>query len=224
MGQKSDVVRLGKDIAPYHFTIERGANGRQAKLISFGRNFAYVHLPKSQILRQHSTEVLGKAAFNLAILRMPEDSAWPFIGIARAPLNLIKHDTVPGALEPVELNSLLGFGLNLTTKGNFEIISKATFLQISMRPAFNCGIYAIYQGPEDPRPYWSDTGLPMMILGMPSLVGPGHCRGIGLVHDIRSTWPELTSILAESKLLPKFRAGAQGDDLVELTRNGAGWQ
>lgn len=222
------------------FTILRGANGRTVNLARYGFNYGVVGLPKSQMLKLQVIEELGPAAFNLAVLRMPNDVKWPFIGIARAPLNYIKHNSVPDTNLTVELNSLLGyvhamrhgkdadfvslhasFGMELTEHGTFRLLSKARFLLIPMRPAYKCGTSAIFQGPEDPRPYWSEDGRPMLIMGVPSLMGNGHCRAIGLIHDLRSTWPELTAVLAGSQGVAPFDVDPQSEDIVELTWNGA---
>jgi hypothetical protein len=76
---------------------------------------------------------------------------------------------------------------------------------------------AFNRGPEDPRLYWTDQNTPLLTLGFPST--SGMCRGIALIQDVRSVWPELTSVLASSALTSPFRAGYDGPEMVELTKD-----
>ena len=98
-------------------------------------------------------------------------------------------------------------------------MSKVSTLLIPTRSAYGCYGSAFNRGPEDPRLQWSAARTPMLTFGFPSM--SGACRGIGLVHDLRSVWPDLASTMAGALGSRPYVAGDFGDEIVELTRDKA---
>lgn len=107
----------------------------------------------------------------------------------------------------------------MTRDGRLRPVSKATFLHIRTIVSQFCNDANEngWSGPEDARLYWSDSGTPMMTVGIPSTAK--HCKGIALVQDVRSVWPELAAVLALPNILVKpFVAGIPQYEMMEITK------
>lgn len=53
-----------------------------------------------------------------------------------------------------------------------------------------------WHGAEDPRLFWTDAGTPALLFGKFGDRDPRICRGIGLVQDLRTIFPQLNEAMS----------------------------
>jgi hypothetical protein len=73
-----------------------------------GKNLNIIAIPRSEMLLPTDGEDLQGTPFNLALLRLPADCKWQFIGVARGPQNYRSGENVMGTTKKAMEGSLIG--------------------------------------------------------------------------------------------------------------------